>query len=131
MNNSILYVMLAITDGVIIPFQSAMNSVLGKGLQNPYFSALTIFIVAVIGLSAYILLSRQTAPNMAHFAATPKWSYIGGLLGGTYVLLIVWLAPKLGIGNVTVLVLMGQIIAAMVIDQFGLLGATLHPITWQ
>ncbi|WP_147277066.1 DMT family transporter [Runella aurantiaca] len=131
MNNSILYIMLAITAGVLIPFQSAMNSALGKGLQNPYFSALTIFIVAVIGLSAYIILSRQTVPNMTHFAAPPKWSYIGGILGGTYVLLVVWLAPKLGIGNVTVLVLMGQVIAAMVIDQFGLLGAPLHPISWQ
>jgi bacterial/archaeal transporter family-2 protein len=131
MNNSILYIILAISAGAMIPFQSAMNTQLGKSLQSPYFSALTVFAVALIGLAVYILLSRFSTPTAAQFSAAPKWSYLGGLLGGTYILLIVMLAPKLGIGNVTIMVLMGQILAAIVIDQFGLLGAAVHIITWQ
>ena len=51
-------------------------------------------------------------------------------MGAIYILLIVILAPKLGIGNVTVMVLMGQVLAAVVIDQFGLLGTNVHPINW-
>lgn len=34
MNNSILYVVLAISAGAMIPFQSAMNSQLGISLQS-------------------------------------------------------------------------------------------------
>jgi len=68
---------------------------------------------------------------MHQFANAPKWSYLGGILGGAYILLIVLLAPKLGIGNVTAMVLMGQILAAMIIDQFGLLNATVHTLNWQ
>jgi bacterial/archaeal transporter family-2 protein len=131
MNNSILYIMLAISAGAMIPFQSAMNTQLGKSLQSPYFSALTVFAVALVGLALFVLISRFSVPSGAQFSSAPKWSYLGGILGGTYILLIVLLAPKLGIGNVTVLVLMGQILAAMIIDQFGLLGAALHAITWQ
>jgi bacterial/archaeal transporter family-2 protein len=131
MNSSILYVILAISAGAMIPFQSAMNTQLGKSLQSPYFSALTVFAVALVGLAVYILVSRFSIPTATQFAGAPKWSYLGGILGGSYILLIVLLAPKLGIGNVTVLVLLGQILAAIIIDQFGLLGAEVHAITWQ
>jgi bacterial/archaeal transporter family-2 protein len=131
MNNAILFIILAISAGAMIPFQSAMNTALGKNLQSPYFSALSVFIIAAIGLALYILITKQTVPNIQQFTNAPKWSYLGGILGGTYILLIVLLAPKLGIGNVTVMVLLGQILAAMIIDQFGLLGATVHTINWQ
>ncbi len=131
MSETILFISLAILAGAAIPFQSAMNASLGKSLQSPYFSALTVFLVAFIGMILYVLMARQGIPTMAQFSAAPKWTYLGGILGAIYILLIVILAPKLGIGNVTVMVLMGQILAAMLIDQFGLLGAAPHPINWQ
>ena len=131
MNQSIFFIALALLAGAMIPFQSAMNAQLGKTLQSPYYSSLTVFIVAAIGISLYILASRFALPTTTQFAAAPKWSYLGGLLGGTYILLIVIAAPKLGIGNVTVMVLLGQILAAIIIDHFGLLGAAIHLLNWQ
>lgn len=131
MNSSNLYILLAISAGIMIPFQSATNTQLGKTLQSPYFAALTVFIVAVIGLLIYIGTSRFSLPSSKQFLDTPWWSYAGGILGGTYVLLIVICAPKLGIGNLTILVLLGQIIAAIMIDHFGLLNTTPHTLNWQ
>ncbi len=131
MNSPMLFIALAVLAGAMIPFQSAMNTALGKNLHSPYFSALSVFVIAAIGLLIYIVLTRQTVPNIAQFTTAPLWSYLGGILGGMYILMIILLAPKLGIGNVTVMVLMGQIFAAMMIDQFGLLGAAVHTITWQ
>lgn len=131
MNNQILFIILALFAGAMIPFQSAMNTQLGKALQSPYYSALTVFVIAAIGILVYILANRFAIPTGQQFSAAPKWSYLGGILGGTYILLIVICAPKLGIGNATVMVLMGQILAAIVIDQFGLLNAPVHTINWQ
>jgi bacterial/archaeal transporter family-2 protein len=130
MNNSIIYIILAISAGAMIPFQSAMNTQLGRSLQSPYYSALSVFAIAFVGLCAFVLIGKHPIPGTAQFMSAPKWSYLGGVLGGSYILLIIVLAPRLGIANVTVMVLMGQILAAMVIDQFGLLGATVHPINW-
>lgn len=130
-DNQLIFLALALLAGGMIPFQSAMNSQLGRSLQSPYFSALTVFVVAAIGLTIYNLASQQTVPTLVQFSGAPKWSYLGGVLGGSYILLIVICAPKLGIGNVTIMVLLGQILAAMLIDHFGLLNATLHPINWQ
>jgi bacterial/archaeal transporter family-2 protein len=39
------------------------------------------------------------------------------------------LAPRIGIGNAVMLVLLGQLVSAALIDHVGLLGAASHPIT--
>lgn len=129
-SQTILLSVLAILAGAAIPFQSAMNSALGKSLQSPYYSALTVFLVAFIAMGSYMLLSKQGFPTATQFLSAPKWSFFGGILGAIYILLIIILAPKLGIGNVTVMVLTGQVLAAVIIDQFGILGAQVHPISW-
>ncbi len=131
MNSQLPFVILALLAGMMIPFQSTMNTQLGKALQSPYYSALIVFLVAFLGLLLYIVINRFAMPNSTAFSAAPKWSYLGGILGGAYILLIVICAPKLGIGNATVMVLLGQIIAAVIIDQFALLNAPLHTINWQ
>lgn len=131
MENSFLFIMLALAAGMMIPFQSAMNAQLGKALQSPYYASLTVFAVAATSLLIYIAASRYAIPSSQQFAAAPKWSYLGGILGGAYILLIVICAPKLGIGNVTVLVLLGQILSAIVIDHFGLLNSVVHTLNWQ
>lgn len=131
MSNSLLYLTLALVAGAGIPFQSAMNSQLGKSLQSPSYSALTVFLVAAVGLTLYNLITQNPVPNASQFTSAPTWSYFGGFLGGTYVLLIVICAPKLGIGNTTIMVLLGQVLAAMIIDQFGILNAAMHQLNWQ
>ncbi|HRH59077.1 MAG TPA: DMT family transporter [Chitinophagaceae bacterium] len=131
MENSFLFIVLALAAGMMIPFQSAMNAQLGKALQSPYYASLTVFAVAATSLLIYIAASRYAIPSSQQFATAPKWSYLGGILGGAYILLIVICAPKLGIGNVTVLVLLGQILSAIVIDQFGLLNSVVHTLNWQ
>ncbi len=129
--NQLLFLFLALAAGMMIPFQSAMNAQLGKTLASPYYASLTVFAVAFFGLLIFILSSRMAIPSARQFGEVPFWSFAGGLLGGVYILLIVVTAPKLGIGNVTVLVLLGQVISAVLIDQFGLLRSPVHPINWQ
>ncbi len=130
MNIQILFISLALCAGMMIPFQSAMNAQLGKTLQSAYFSALTVFVVAMISLALYVLVFRHPVPSVQNFRSAPLWGYLGGILGAAYILLIVICAPKLGIGNVTVMVLAGQLVAAMVIDHWGLLNTPVHPINW-
>jgi transporter family-2 protein len=45
------------------------------------------------------------------------------------VLSITWAAPRMGVANAVFFVLVGQIIAAATIDQFGLFGALKSPLT--
>lgn len=46
-----------------------------------------------------------------------------------YVLSITFVAPRFGVGNAIFFVLLGQVISAAAIDQFGLFGAMARPLT--
>jgi transporter family-2 protein len=43
-----------------------------------------------------------------------------------YVLSVTWIAPRFGVGNAVFCVLLGQMLAASVIDHFGLFGAVVR-----
>ncbi len=131
MNQSILYLLLSLMAGMMIPFQTAMNAQLGKSLHSPYYSAVTVFVVAFIGLVLYILSARYSFPGIQAYQSAPWWSYLGGILGGAYILLIVICSPRLGIGTVTTLVLLGQVVSALLIDSTGLMKTVVHPLNWQ
>lgn len=131
MNQSILYLLLSLMAGMMIPFQTAMNAQLGKSLHSPYYSAVTVFVVAFIGLVLYILSARYSFPGIEAYQSAPWWSYLGGILGGAYILLIVVCSPRLGIGTVTTLVLLGQVVSALLIDSTGMMKTVVHPLNWQ
>ena len=44
---------------------------------------------------------------------------------------ITWSASRIGVANAVFFVLLGQIVAAALIDHFGLFGALKSPLTWQ
>jgi transporter family-2 protein len=51
-------------------------------------------------------------------------------LAATYVVILVLAAPKLGAGATVAFVVLGQILASVTIDHFGILEFPLHPLSW-
>ena len=49
-----------------------------------------------------------------------KWT--GGIIGAVYVCCVIILAPKIGAANTLGLVVGGQMVLAIILDHFGLLG---------
>lgn len=131
MNDTLVYSLMAVIAGLLIPFQAAMNAGLGKNLQSPYWSSQVVFVVAFMFMLLYIGIIRNPLPAAAQLSKPAWWMYLGGMMGAGYILLSMLAAGKLGIGNVTVLILMGQMFAALLIDQFGLLNSPVHAINWQ
>lgn len=75
------------------------------------------------------VITRHPYPPVSHIHGTPWWVWTGGILGALYVALALVLVTKLGSGVLFSAVVLGQMIAALLIDQFGLLGAVKHEIT--
>ena len=69
-------------------------------------------------------------PKSGWFAAHPLY-YAGGVLVAFYILAVTFSAPRIGVGNAIFFVLVGQIVAATLIDHFGLFGARISPLTVQ
>jgi transporter family-2 protein len=114
----------------LIPVQAAANAALSRSLNsNVPFAALTLFLVATAAAALGLVVAGATIPGPAALSAAPWWSYTGGLIVAFYVFTITFLAPRLGIGNAIALVVTGQVMAALLIDHYGLLRSLTFPLT--
>jgi len=60
---------------------------------------------------------------------TPAWAWFGGLLGAAYVASTTVLGPRLGAAALLALTLAGQMVAALVVDKYGVVGFPQSAIT--
>lgn len=126
MRQIISLVLLALFSGALIPVQAAANGALSKSVG---YTAFVLFGVGFAMVVLYIVLTRTPPPTLIAMRGTPLWTYIGGLVIATYVLTITYVAPRLGLGLSISLILAGQIVSAVIIDHFGLLRASVVPLT--
>jgi transporter family-2 protein len=115
--------------GAGLSIQAGINNSLRMILGHPLHATIANFVVGIVAVFAVALASGLRTPTTAQFGRTSWWMYLGGILGAVYVAGSVVLAPRLGATTLMVLVVAGQLAAAMVIDHFGLLGFTAHTAT--
>ncbi len=113
--------------GIGIPTLAALNAALGRMMGAPAAATLVLFGVAVVCSFAVTLMTGPRA--VLAVAGAPKHLLLGGVLVTFYVLSVTYIAPHFGVGNAIFFVLLGQLLAAAVIDHFGLFGARLSPLT--
>lgn len=131
MNNTFIFVVLALITGALIPVQASTNAAFSKSIGNPYITGVTVLLVGLIASLLFIAISKPQVPSLAQLKSAPLYSYTGGLIVCTYVIMITVITPKLGVGNAIGLIVTGQIICAVMIDHFGLFGATVRTIDTQ
>ncbi len=122
-------VLAAFVVGIGLPIQIAMNSGIRNALGHPLWGALANFAVGLVALVVVGVLMRIPIPSAAAVATPSLWSWLGGFLGAIYVVGSILLGPKLGATTYFALIICGQLCASMVLDQFGLLGYPLQPIS--
>lgn len=114
--------------GIGIPILAALNAQLGARIGSPAAAAVVLFCVALLAAAVVTLLTGGQG-GFAAMPGQPKHLFLAGLLVAFYVLSVTFVAPRFGVGNAVFLVLMGQMLSAAVIDQYGLFGAMIRPIT--
>jgi len=122
---------LALVVGALIPVQAATNAAMSRALGSFSFASLVLFAVGFAFVSAWVFITRPEFPPFAAYRTAPIYGYLGGVIVGSYVLAITFLAPRLGVGNAICFIVTGQILAAVVIDHFGLFGSLVQAFSWQ
>ena len=121
------YYIIMFAAGLGIPVLAALNGALGRHIGSRAMAAVILFLVALcVAVIVTILSGTGTA---AKLPTAPRHLFLAGSLVAFYVLTITWIAPIIGVGNAVFMVLVGQIVAAALIDHFGLLGAVQRAIT--
>jgi transporter family-2 protein len=119
-----------IATGIGIPVMAALSGTLGAKYGSTSFAASLLFLVA-LSISVVFLFAVEGGLRPFPKTSLPFYYYLGGVFVAFYVLSVTWVAPQFGVGNAVAFVLLGQLISMAAIDQFGLLGATTHTITFQ
>jgi len=114
--------------GGMIALQGAVNAQLGKFLEHPVHSAMFSFGSGFIALMVATLFLKSGYPSPSKIFSAPKIYLIGGLLGTVFVTSCIIFIPKIGIANVLLAALCGQIIFSLLFDYFGIFGMDKQPI---
>jgi transporter family-2 protein len=122
------YALVMLLAGIGIPVLAALNAQLGARIGAPVAASAVLFGVALSACLVVLALSGQ-ARALGALPAQPKGLFAAGLFVAFYVLSITYVAPRFGVGNAVFCVLLGQMIAATLIDQFGLFGAIVRTVT--
>lgn len=114
--------------GIFLPVQAGANGRLIRHLGHPVYASLWSFATAAVIMAFFSVLVRymgmfgSSQVRAAAGVATPWWAWLGGAMGAFYVTSAASLAPKVGALMLTLVLLAGQLIASLGLDQFGMAG---------
>ena len=126
----VVFILLAMVIGASVVVQASINGELRILVGDPYRTAListTVSTLFLIVLSTIVV--GRPLPDGAVFTGAPWWMWVGGVLGAIYVAAAAVLISKLGSAVMFTLIILGQLVTAVVMDHFGMIGLDKHPIT--
>ena len=124
----ILWTILALVAGAMLPLQAGLNFRLGKAIESPLYSAAISFFVGTMAIVLYVLITRQNI-LVSGLKDVPVFAWTGGLFGAFYVTVVILAFPRIGPALTFGLVVSGQMIIAVLLDHFNVLVSQPHPIT--
>lgn len=118
----------ALLAGALLPIQAALNAKMGRAINSPVAGAFISFAVGSIALILYIFFTKQPFQLTTALKQSPWYAWFGGVLGTFYVAGSIILLPRLGVALTFSLVIVGQLLVALAMDHFGLLGVAVKSI---
>jgi transporter family-2 protein len=115
-----ILVLAAVAVGCLMPMQAAINSRLRPVVGGPIPAAFVSITVSAFTMAAVMIASRTPLPTPGK--GGPWWVWTGGLLGVTLVIATLGLVSRLGAAFLFALIVVGQMLASVVMDHYGLLG---------
>lgn len=138
MSGSILsYMLLAACAGACLAVQLGVNAGLGRYIGGAVNASFISFAVGTLALLPAVLffngsVGAATAGGwsaLGGLGATPWPWLLGGVLGAFYVCSVVMAAPHIGPALTIAMVIFAQLLTAVIIEHYGLLGFQQHLVS--
>ena len=121
--------------GMLSATQIAVNGYLGKVVGSPIKASAISFTVGIIFLAIICIVlhfkNGKSEPFKNESAKNPWWMWIGGILGGLYILANVYLSRIVGTGMTVIILLIGSTTGGILVDHFGMFESPKKPINAQ
>lgn len=129
MSPTALAIVLATLAGVAIATQQVFNGGLRNAIGSVWWAGLVSYIGGTVFMVAALLVTRTAIPAAGTLRQVTAIQWTGGVLGGVYIILSLLALPRLGVALVLALVVVGQMVASLAFDQFGLFGVPQHSVS--
>lgn len=130
-DSKILFVLLMIIAGAGMPVQSALNLYLAKWSGSYEFASFISFFIGTMLLFFVVLFFSKISLSNLNFSNTPPlYAWLGGAIGAFAVTMAIISAPKIGMTNLFLSIMAGQILMSFLIDKFGLFGLEAKEISF-
>ena len=128
MNAATLSLALALLAGVLVAVQAPTNAILSKASGSPIVAAFISFLIGTVALGAIMAgtAGRLFAPELR---SVPWYAWIGGLYGAFFVAMAAFGAPRIGVGPLLTAAIAGQLLGAILLDHYGILGLARQPVS--
>ena len=114
--------------GASMAAQAPVNAALGRSLGTSVPAAAISFGTGSLVLTAIAVVLGQGAGFLAVGRAAP-WQFLGGALGALYVWGALWSVGSLGVVTMIAAVILGQMLGAMALDTWGVLGLPVRELS--
>lgn len=122
-----LYLVFAFLVGLAITVQAGVNANLRQAMASPFLAAAISFGSGFIALVLMFLASGGSIPATETIRQVSWWKWTGGIMGAIYMITVIVSVSKIGTANMVSLSVAGQLVAAVVLDHYGLMGFSVHP----
>ncbi len=123
-------IVFGIAVGLVLPAQTAINSYLRQFMGATFKASWVSFFVGAVCLAGATWLSGKRLGMSLNFIQTqPAWVWLGGVFGVCYLTGNIFLFAKLGSVQSVILPILGQIIAGLIVDNWGLFMSPFHAVT--
>ncbi len=122
-----LIMLIALAAGAANPLQAGANAQLNKQLAAPVWATVSVYLTGLLGILLILLLVRHPPPSAHAIHTVSWWAWLGGLISIASTVAGLTLAHRLGSGLFTALTLTASVLVSVLLDQFGLVGFTVHP----
>lgn len=114
--------------GVVLTVHLAMNGMVGAAIGNPRVANALFWCIGAIA-AVVVGATGWKSGALSGLGQVNPLLLLAGVMGALLVFAIGKAVPEVGAGPFFVLLIAGQVVSAMVISHFGLLGSPVAPIT--
>ncbi len=125
------FVLLTLLVGCCFPVMASSNGILGRSLGSPLVATLSVFILGGIILVLLIALTKTPVPSKEQVKGIDWKVWLGGCIVILNVVTFTIVPGRIGISNMIVLFICGQLVASVAAEHFGWLRFPVHMINWQ